>query len=94
MPGRLGGGAGGAEQGVRDVEISARPLKIVIPGEMDTGDYAEYWGEGSIRVFDRNGVLLRTVPAKADQCFGRRKQVAVKAGGARNVKLTSITLGK
>ena len=79
----------------KDVEISAGLVKIAIPGEMDTGDYAEYWGEGPIRVFDRNGVLLRTVPANgAPVLRAGENRLAVKASGPGNVKLTAITLGK
>jgi hypothetical protein len=48
---------------LKDVEISAGSAKIAIPGNMKTGDYAEYWGEGPIRISDQNGVLLRTVLA-------------------------------
>ena len=79
----------------KDVEISAGLVKIAIPGEMETGDYAEYWGEGPIRVFDRNGVLLRTVPAnRAPVLRAGENRLAVKASGPGNVKLTAITLGK
>ena len=31
---------------LKDLEISAGPVKVAIPGEMKIGDYAEYWGEG------------------------------------------------
>jgi hypothetical protein len=79
----------------RDFEISAGLLKISIPGEMKTGDYAEYWGEGPIRIFDRNGVLLRTVPAaRAPVLEAGENRLAVKAGESGNLMLTAITLGK
>ena len=72
-----------------------RPVKIAIPGEMKTGDYAEYWGEGAIHVFDRNGVLLRTVPAnRAPTLKPGENKLTVKASAPGNVKLTAITLGK
>jgi len=81
--------------GLRDFEISAGALNIAIPGEMKTGDYAEYWGEGPIRVFDRNGVLLRTAPAKrAPMLRAGENRFVVKAAGSGNVVLTAITLGK
>jgi hypothetical protein len=80
---------------LRDVEISAGLLKIAIPGEMKTGDYAEYWGEGAIRVFDRNGVLLRIAPAKHPPALrAGENRLAVKTAGPGNVMLTAITLGK
>ena len=57
---------------------------------MKTGDYAEYWGEGSIRVFDRNGVLLRTVAAnRAPSAEGGRKQVDGEGLGTRECKADS-----
>jgi hypothetical protein len=80
---------------LKDIEISAGSVKIAIPGEMETGDYAEYWGEGPIRLFDRNGVLLRTVPAnRAPALRAGENTLAVKASGPGSVKLTAITLGK
>jgi hypothetical protein len=80
---------------LRDIEISARLLKIAIPREMNTGDYAEYWGDGTIRVFDRNGILLSTSPVKpGPQLRTGENKVTVKAAGSGNVVLTAITLGK
>ncbi len=80
---------------LNDLEVSAGPVKVAIPGEMKIGDYAEYWGEGLIRVFDRNGVLLRTVaPGRAPMLRPGENKLAVKASGPGNVKLTAITLGK
>jgi hypothetical protein len=79
----------------KDLEISAVSAKVAITGEMKTGDYAEYWGEGSIRVFDRNGVLLRTVAAnRAPMLRAGENKLTVKASSPGNVKLTAITLGK
>jgi hypothetical protein len=78
-----------------NLEISAASVKIAIPGEMKIGDYAEYWGEGPIRVFDRNGVLLRTVAAnRAPMLRAGENKLTVKASNPGNVKLTAITLGK
>jgi len=80
---------------LKGLEISTESGKIAIPGEMETGDYAEYWGEGTIRIFDRNGVLLRTAPAnRAPLIRAGEDRLIVKALGAGTVKLTVITLGK
>jgi hypothetical protein len=77
-----------------NIEISAGSAKIAISGTMQTGDYAEYLGEGPIRVFDRNGVLLRTVPAnRAPVLKAGENRLAVKTLGSGSVKLTAITLG-
>jgi hypothetical protein len=79
----------------KDFEISAGPVRIVIPGEMKTGDYAEYWGDGPIHVFDRNGVLLRTVTAnRAPMLRAGENKLTVKASSPGNLKLVAITLGK
>jgi hypothetical protein len=80
---------------LRDVEISAGSLSITIPAGMTTGDYAEYWGDGTIRVFDPNGILLSTSPVKhGPQLRTGENELTVKAAGSGNVVLTAITLGK
>ena len=77
------------------VEIRAGSSSIAIPGELKTGDYAEYWADGTIRVFDRNGVLLSTAPAKAGpQLKAGGSQVALKAAGPGVVVFTAITMGE
>ena len=79
----------------KSFEISTGSGTITIPSEIDTGDYAEYWGDGVIRSFDRNGVLLRAVPAgNAPILKAGEDKLAVKASGSANVKLTVISLGK
>jgi len=84
-------------QALQEVEISTSSAKIALSGRLKPGDYAEYWGEGPIRVFDRNGVLLRTAPVSADHVpvlsVGENR-VAVKASRPGNIKFTAITLGK
>jgi hypothetical protein len=79
---------------LKDLEISSAAVKISIPGDMETGDYAEYWDPGPVRVFDRNGVLLRTVPAThAPMVRAGGNRLTVTASGPGSVKLTAITLG-
>jgi hypothetical protein len=80
---------------LRDVEISGGSLSITIPAEMKTGDYAEYWGDGTIRVFDRNCILLSTSPVKpGPQLRTGENKLTLKAAGSGNVVLTAITQGK
>jgi hypothetical protein len=80
---------------LKDLEISAGSGKISIPGEMKTGDYAEYWSDGPIRIFDRNGVLLRTAAANHGPLLTvGENSLMVKASGPGIVKLTAITVGK
>jgi hypothetical protein len=80
---------------LRDVEVSTGSLSIATPLLMNTGDYAESWGDGTIRVFDRNGVLRSTFPVKAGpQLRTGDNKLTVKAVGSGSVVLTTITLGK
>jgi hypothetical protein len=80
---------------LRDIEISTGSLSITIPAEMNTGDYAEYWADGAIRVFNRNGILLSTSPVKPGPQLGTgENKLMVKTAGSGNAVLTAITLGK
>jgi hypothetical protein len=80
---------------LKDFEIFAGQASITIPGEMKTGDYAEYWADGPIRIFDRNGILLRTVPANgAPVLRAAENKLTVRASGSGTAKLTVISLGK
>jgi hypothetical protein len=78
---------------LRNIEISEGASRITIPA-MNTGDYAEYWGDGTVRVFDRNGNPLSTFPVQVGpQLSTGENTVRVKASGSGNVVLTAITLG-
>jgi hypothetical protein len=80
---------------LKDVKISAGPAAITIPTGMNTGDYAEYWAGGTIRVFDRNGVLLLTSPVNSGpQLKTGENKLAVQAAGPGTMVFTAITLGK
>jgi len=80
---------------LRDVEITAGSSSVNIPAEMKTGDYAEYWGDGAIRVFNRNGILLSTYPVKhGPQLRTGENKLSAKAVGSGTVVFTAITLGK
>jgi hypothetical protein len=77
-----------------DIEISAGKAKILIPGTMQAGDYAEYWGDGPIRIFNKNGFLLRTAHVNQTPTLTPgASQLAIKASGPGLVQLTAITLG-
>jgi hypothetical protein len=75
--------------------------RLTVPATLKTGDYAEFWADGPLRVFDRNGVTLSEVtpptstppgPAPVLKTGGNRLRLAGPAGAA--VKLTVITLGE
>ena len=83
------------DSALKQVQLSTGNATITIPGEMTTGNYAEYWGDGSIRVFDPNGVLLRTVPAnQGPQLKAGENKLMLRAAGPATVKLTAITTEK
>jgi dissimilatory sulfite reductase (desulfoviridin) alpha/beta subunit len=80
---------------LRDVGISVGSLSFAVPARMKIGDYAEYWGDGVIRVFDRNGIQLSTSPVEpGPQLSTGENKLTLKAAGSGNVTLTVITLGK
>jgi hypothetical protein len=78
---------------IKDIDIFTGSSNMKIPAEMKTGDYAEYWADGSIRIFDHNGVTLSTLPAQAGpQLAAGDNKLSVKAMGSGSVVLTAITL--
>jgi hypothetical protein len=80
---------------LKDVGISAGTVTMAIPGELNTGDYAEYWGDGTLRVFDRNGVSLSTSHVNSGpQLKTGDNNLTVKADGPGDVVFTAITLGQ
>jgi hypothetical protein len=81
------------DNAVSDIEISAGSTRMPIPGSMRAGDYAEYWGNGPISIFDKNNVLLRTEPVRSALLLNPGVNgVAVKASGAGTIVLTAISL--
>jgi hypothetical protein len=78
-----------------NIAVSTGSSSITIPTKMATGDYAEYWGDGKIQVFDHNGVLLSTYPVTTSpQVAPSDNKLSIIANGSGTVALTSITLGK
>jgi hypothetical protein len=80
---------------LRGCEISAGGLTAAIPGDLRTGDYAEYWADGQIRVFDRNGVLRQIAPMKHSPSLAPGvNRLTIKAQGPSHATFTSITLNE
>jgi hypothetical protein len=76
------------------LQISAGSAKIAIPASMQTGDYAEYWGDGQIRIFNQSGSLLQTVSASGAPPLGVGvNNLSVSAAEPGTVKLTAISMG-
>lgn len=77
-------------------EIAIGERRMVVGHELATGDYAEFHGEGPIRVFDRNGALRAELPAPADvptlPAGPSALRYAAAPGGP--AKLMLITLGE
>jgi len=77
------------------VEVSEGAASVAIPMDLKTGDYAEYWADGTIRVFDPNGMLLSSGPVKSGpQLAAGPNQLTLKAAGAGEVVFTAITMGQ
>lgn len=77
-----------------DVEISSGPTVLTIPGILRTGDYAEYWADGSIRIYDHSNFLLRTVPTTSGLTLQRGEtKFQVHTSGTGALDLTVISLG-
>jgi hypothetical protein len=83
------------ESALRDIQLSSGSSTIATPVAMKTEDYAEYWADGKIRVFDPNGNLLATSPVSVGpQLKAGDNKLTLKATGAGTVVLTTIALGK
>ncbi len=75
--------------------LTIQGRRIEIPGKLRTGDYAEFWTNGPIRIFDRNWKPLRSMSAASpipilapgENCM------ELSADTSAPLKLTVITLG-
>ena len=76
--------------------ISIGQAAISLPAALTPGDYAEYWGEGPIRIFDRGGVPVRSVlpQAPGPQLAPGDNQSRIDAAGPGRANLTAIILGE
>jgi len=70
-------------------------IQLAIPADLKTGDYAEFWADGSLKVFDRNGTLLSSVDVQGAplKLQPGENHLALRAATAAPAKLTCITLG-
>lgn len=79
---------------LKNPEISVGTEKFTLPVSLKNGDYAEYWGEGPMRVFDQNGVLLSTVKSLTTLPNLPSGESRIRLSGGGAAKLTTITLGE
>jgi len=68
---------------------------LSIPMELKTGDYAEFWADGPLRVFDRNGALLSSFNLDGDlpTLEAGANRIALRTGSTGSARLTLITVG-
>ncbi len=79
---------------LRKLEVSTGGASILVPYSLKVGDYVESWGDGLIRIFNKNGVLLRTEHVKGTPSLVKGPNaVSVKAGRSGNLIVTAITIG-
>jgi hypothetical protein len=81
---------------LKDLEISTASGTVIIPGTLQTGSYAESWGDGVVRAFDKNGAALgrfdltSTIPSLSPG----KNTLTLHATGKGDVKLTILTFGE
>ncbi len=80
-----------SETVLKDPSVTLGNATLIFPATLKTGDYIEFWGGNTARLFDRNGHLLASVTPLGP--------VPLLATGANeltlngNAKLTVITIG-
>jgi hypothetical protein len=77
-----------------NARISLGNRRLVVPAELRPGDYAEYWGEGPLRIFDRNGVTMKTVAAPPADLLPGENRLTLESKSSGTARLTVITLGE
>jgi hypothetical protein len=80
---------------LQNPELLINNESLIIPAEFGTNDYAEFWGSGSIRIFDRNGHERMRLPQPDHIPILRNgaNAITLKAAGDADIRLTAITLG-
>ncbi len=82
------------ESSLKDPVISVGAKQTSIPILLKTGEYLESWGEGTARVFNRDGVQLSAI-AMPDlpQLKAGDNTITLRGSGSATLKLTTILLG-
>jgi len=89
-----------SETSVERPELAVGDARFTVPFTLKTGNYAEFWGGGKVRIFDRNGVMRAAVtpsiapPGPAPMLKAGKNRLRLAGPAAAPVKLTVITLGK
>ena len=76
-------------------EVIVGGKTLTIPTELKTGDYAEFWADGPVRVFDRNGALFFSFNLDGDlpTLEAGVNCIALRTGSTASAMLTLITVG-
>jgi hypothetical protein len=76
--------------------ISIGPAAVSLATALTPGDYAEYGGEGPMRIFDAGGVLLRSLPPQppGPQLVPGENQGRIDAAAPGRARFTAIVLGE
>ena len=89
-----------SETSVERPELALGDARFTVPFTLKTGDYAEFWGGGKVRIFDRNGVTratlapsISTPPGPAPTLKAGMNRVRLAGPAGAPVKLTVITQG-
>jgi len=84
-----------SEVPLRHPELVAGEKTLVIPADLKTGDYAECWADGILKLFDRNGTLLSSVDIQDNPLTLQpgENRLIIRAAEQTPAKLTCITLG-
>ncbi len=84
-----------SEVPLRHPELIVGEMTLTLPVDLKTGDYAEFWTDRSLKVFDRNGTLLSSIDIQGDPLTlqAGENRLALRAAAGAPAKLTCITLG-
>ena len=76
-------------------ELTVGAKTLTIPADLKTGDYGEFWADGSLKVFDRNGSLLSSVSTQGEPLTLQpgENRITLHATAGAPAKLTCITTG-
>jgi hypothetical protein len=95
---RLGSVEALAESDVllKNPAITIGNTRMILPAELKTGDYAEFWNNGSATIYDRNGVLLSTITpgGTVPMIQAGVNKIFMRGDGTASTKLTLITVGE
>jgi len=84
-----------SEVPLKHPEITLAGKTLAIPLDLKTGDYVEFWADGSLKVFDRNGTLLSSVDIPGDPLTLQpgENHLVLRTAAPAPARLTYITLG-